>query len=163
MEQMRRWALAALVVALVVAQGCQVEHAPNREQRQEKHMEEVAKKGLPPTPPPKIDDAARVVAACGPAAYDRVLAIYDKRDNGPLRRMVYHGRETVTIDFIPSVPLARKVVEEGPLPQRRLQPLLPRGSVWRFDDAWMQKQEYLTADRIGLYLPCAAKALSYEY
>jgi hypothetical protein len=114
--------------------------------------------------PPKIDDADLVIGRCGRPRSDAVLPIYDKLNNGPVRRMVFHAKRTVTFDFIPSHPIAKVTAVRAPFKRPPVLPRhLPPDSVWRFDDARMDKEEMLTSNRINFYLPCAAAALAKEY
>jgi hypothetical protein len=149
-----------LALACVVLAGCKVEKLPSREQVQQQNQAK-DQAGLTPqvVPSPNIDDAQLVLSACGQPASDQVLAIYNKMNNGPVRRMVYRGRRVLTLDFVPSIPQARAV--KGPM--RAAPPTPPAGSVWRFDEARMEKEELMTSARVGVYLPCAGAALAKEY
>jgi len=114
--------------------------------------------------PPKIDDAQLVMASCGRPRSDAVLPIYDKLNNGPVRRMVYYFHRTVTFDFTPSHPIAKITTLRAPFPRPQVLPRhLPPDSVWRFDEARMDHETMLTSYRINFYLPCAATALKKEY
>ncbi len=112
--------------------------------------------------PGTTDSAQQVMASCGRPSSDTVLAIYDKLNNGPVRRMVYHHLHRVmTIDFTPSHPLKR----DPNAPKHAVPPArLPAGSVWRFDEASVPKElDMITAGRVAVFLPCAGAALRAEY
>jgi hypothetical protein len=112
---------------------------------------------------PNIDDANLVLADCGRPSSDTVLAIYDKMNNGPVRRVVFHTKRLVTVEFIPSHPLA-KGARDAHHKLIKLPTSLPDGSVWRFDDAKVPKElDIITADRLAYFFPCGAKALHPEY
>ena len=144
--------------------GCETERGPSHAE-----LEKLNRPQVYPTPSAfvfsTVDDANRVLQACGRPTYDAILPIYDKLNNGPVRRMVYHGRHDITLEFIPSHPLARVTDQPAPFPHPpiTLPVTLPANSVWRFDDARMQEEDLMISRRIKVYLPCAAGALAYEY
>jgi hypothetical protein len=115
---------------------------------------------------PTVDDAALVMARCGMPATDEVFPIYNHLNNGPVRKVLYRGKHTVLIEFIPSHPILKDTVDQRrPLKGTEGLPKeLPAGSVWRFDAAMMKnEEEAITADRLAFLLPCASKALHPEY
>jgi hypothetical protein len=131
----------------------------------EQQKAEHAQNSLPPNQPlpPQGDDAERVMEACGRPSSDTVQAIYDKLYNGPVRRMVYRGRQVVTLEYIPSLPAAHQTDVPAPFPPGlRASPYPPPNAVWRFQAARMENQEFLTSKRFEIYLPCAAHALADE-
>lgn len=145
--------------------GCRVENAPSRRDRaQEKKAREAETAPLPEVPRhPVVDDAQRVLEACGRPASDTVQPIYDKTYNGPVRRMVFRGRQLVALDYIPSLPEAHVSHIPAPFPPpERASPTPPPGSVWRFQGAFMENREFVTSTRLAIYLPCAAQALADE-
>jgi hypothetical protein len=153
----RLLSLTCLLAFGCLTLGCKEERLPPREQTvhapQTKFIE-----------PPHIDDANLVIARCGHPRSDAVLPIYDKLNNGPVRRMVFRGTRTLTFDFIPSHPIPKITTATAPFPHpQKLPTTLPPDSVWRFDEARLGKQEMLTTNRVKLYLPCAAEALVKEY
>jgi hypothetical protein len=103
-----------------------------------------------------VDEAKMVLRACGEPSIDRVLAVYNRDDNGPIRRMIYTGSQEVTLDFLPSLPLVR---HSSTFNHAVLQPELPQGAVWLFDEGRVEHEELRTSKRLQAYLPCAAKAL----
>ena len=104
------------------------------------------------------DNAAAVLRSCGRPASDHVLAIYNKLNQGPVRRIVYKQKKLVTIEFIPTHPIERSQAK-GHLTAK-----LPAGSVWRFDVAHAPSElDAITAARLQLLLPCAAKPLRSEF
>jgi len=145
---------AVLYVFLCLAlTGCQTERGPTIGE-----LDRLNRPSVAPHPSSlansTVDDAQRVTEACGRPSYD-----------GPVRRMVYHGRHEITLEFIPSRPIARVTDVPAPFPHQPVAlPLeLPANAVWRFDDARMEEEDLLISRRIKVYLPCAANALSYEY
>jgi len=152
---------AAFLISLVlVLSGCQQEHPTSHPQLFEQKAD-----GAPQTNevgPGTTDSAALVMASCGRPGSDTVLAIYDKLNNGPVRRMVYrHLHRVITLDFTPSHPLKR----DPNAPHHAVPtPRLPAGSVWRFDEASVPKEiDMITAARVAVFLPCAGEALKAEY
>ena len=151
-----------LFLASLAAFGCGTNHGPTRaELREQRQLAAVGQASI--VPQPDIDDAELVIARCGRPSYDAILPIYDKLDNGPVRRMIYRGRHALTLEFIPSHPIARFTETPAPFAHGHLPLNLPADSVWRFDDARMQQEEFLTTERINVYLPCASAALRKEY
>jgi len=162
---MRRLGVVPLTLGVLFALGCKPERVPTREQRAEQRQAALAGTPIPAPPPPNVDDAELVTSRCGPPVSDRVLLIYDKINNGPVRRMVYFGKQEITFDFIPSVPRARATPEHETYEHfvEDVRPELPPGAVWRFDDARVRQADLLTSRRLKLYLPCASEALFQEY
>jgi hypothetical protein len=112
---------------------------------------------------PNIDDADLVITHCGRPSSDIVLPIYDKMNNGPVRRIVFHTKRLVTVEFIPSHPITKGTKDAHHKPVK-LPTTLPDGSVWRFDDVKIPKElDIITADRLAYFFPCGAKALHPEY
>jgi hypothetical protein len=106
----------------------------------------------------QTDNADQILQSCGPPSSDQVLPIYNKLNQGPIRRMTFHQRRLVTLEFIPSHPIERTSSNQ------KLTPQLPAGSVWRFDVAVVPKElDMITAARLKLFLPCASKALRNEF
>jgi len=104
------------------------------------------------------DNAAQVIESCGKPSPDQVLPIYNKMNQGPVRRMVYRKQRLVTLEFSPTHPIARADAHH------HLSAQLPAGSTWRFDIAHVPKElDVITAARMELFLPCAAKALRSEF
>jgi hypothetical protein len=153
---------AAFVVSMVlVVGGCQEEHPTSHPQI----FSSAVNPAAPATNevgPGTTDSAAQVMGLCGRPGSDTVLAIYDKLNNGPVRRMVYrHLHRVITVDFTPSHPLKRDPnASRHAVPPARL----PAGSVWRFDEASVPKElDMITAARVAVFLPCAGAALKAEY
>lgn len=139
--------LAAMLAGTILLAGCRVEKLPSREQQQqEKDSKLAAKTSVTEIQVPTTDDAALVIAACGPAASDQVVSINDKTENGTVRRMVYSGSHPTTLDFLP---LQNNSSASN--------------TVWRFNEAIVDNQKLLTAANIRVYLPCAANALAKEF
>jgi hypothetical protein len=144
--------------------GCQVEKNPTRKQvAEEKAAIHASKSAPPPNPTPAINDAALVLETCGRPASDTVVPIYDKLHNGPVRRMVYQGRQLVELEFIPASPVARQTNVEAPFPPGERAPAIaPPDTIWRFQSAHMENREFVTTSRLEIYLPCAAHAMEKE-
>jgi len=153
--------LAATLTAIVCTAGCHVEKMPSREDTK---AQAEAKKNAKwnegtvavPIPSPNTDNAAEVIAACGPAASDQIVTVDDKTESGPVRRMVYsNGRRSTTLDFLP---LQASASSSG-----NRQAAASSNSVWRFNQALVDDQRLLTAANIRVYLPCAANALAKDF
>ena len=143
--------------------GCRVENPPTRREIAQERKVERAQTALPRSQPlaPATDDAERVLEACGRPGSDTVQPIYDKLYNGPVRRMIYRGRQLVMLEYIPSLPVAHQTYTPAPFPpEERASPYPPPNAVWRFQAARMENQEFLTSKRFEIYLPCAAHALA---
>jgi len=139
--------LAALFAGTVLLAGCKVEKLPSREQQQqEKDSKLAAKTSVTEIQVPTTDDAAMVIASCGPAANDQLVTVNDKTGNGTVRRMVYSRGHPITLDFIP---LQKNSSASN--------------TTWRFNEAIVDNQKLLTAANIRVYLPCAANALAKEF
>ena len=146
----------AMLASIVWATGCKVEVLPTREQQKqadEKQKAQDAVKAVPVASGPTTDNAAQVIASCGPAASDEVVNINDKHDSGTVRHLVYrNGPRETTLDFIPM----QTTSSNG-------HPATSSNKVWRFNEARVEDQRLLTAANIRVYLPCAANALAKEF
>ena len=94
------------------------------------------------------DDAQLLLQACGRPRRDQIVQEHNKLHDTVVRKLVYNGREAVTIELIPSQAAAN---------------LLPPNVIWRFSDALMEDQTLLTARDLDPFLPCATRALAHEY
>ncbi len=156
---------AVLMCLLAVScVGCRIEDSPSRrEVAQQGRADRADRIAPPPSHISVVDDAQRVVDACGQPASDTTQAIYDKIYNGPVRRMIYFNRQPIVVEFIPSLPEARLAGHEAPFPPELRAPATPPpGSVWRFQTVRMGEREIMTKTRLSIFLPCAAKALEDE-
>ena len=158
--------ICVVLLCLVAAGslGCRIENPPTRRELAQERKEINAQKAEPPPQRyPVVDDAERVMEACGRPASDTVQPIYDKIYNGPVRRMVYRGRQVVVIEYIPSLPTAHQTDVPAPFPPPERAPAYPPpNAVWRFQSARMENREFVTSTRLEIYLPCAARALRDE-
>jgi len=166
---LRTAAFSLLLLGVASTVGCRVEQAPSRLERAEVHKARLADTPLPVLPQPEVNDAERVMAACGRPGMDWTGPIYSKYYNGPVRRLVYPearngGKREVRLDFIPSRPKAELAYSEAPLPHdEERDAALPPNATWRFQAGQMEEDYILTASRLRVYLPCAAEALKYEF
>jgi len=148
--------LATMLVGIVWAAGCKVEVLPSPEQQKqadEKKKAQEAATAVAPAPVPSTDNAAQVIAVCGPAASDEAVSINDKHDSGTVRHLVYrNGGREVTLDFIPLQ-----------TPSGNGHAAVSSNTLWRFNEARVDNQRLLTAANIKVYLPCAGTALAKEF
>jgi hypothetical protein len=153
--------LAAMLTAIVCTVGCHVEKMPSREEAKDQAEAKKNAKWNAGTvavtiPSPSTDNAAEVIAACGPAASDQIVTLDDKTESGPVRRMVYNnGRHATTLDFLP--------LQTGTSSSGNGQATASSNNAWRFNQALVDDQKLLTAANIRVYLPCAANALAKEF
>ena len=153
--------LAAALTAIVCAAGCHVEKMPSPEETKDQAEAKKNDKWNSGTvavviPTPSTDNAAEVIASCGPAASDQIVTVDDKTESGPVRRMVYNsGKREMDLDFLP---LQTSTSSSG-----NGQAAASPNSVWRFNVAHVDNQRLLTAANIRVYLPCAANALAKEF
>jgi hypothetical protein len=143
--------LAALVAVILVA-GCKVEQMQPRDQPGAKSGAASTEGAVTVVSSPTTDNAAQVIASCGPAGSDQIVNDNDKISNGNVRRMVYNNGRAVTLDFIP---LQSSSTNRNQAP--------PSNTVWRFNQAVVDNQRLVTAANIKVYLPCAATALAKEF
>jgi hypothetical protein len=149
----RRQLMAWTVMGVVCFTGCKVEQMKPRDPAEDKKSAALPNEGVVTVVPgPTTDNAAQVIAACGPAASDELVTVNDKMYAGTVRRMSYNGGRHVTLDFIP--------LQSSP--DNRNQPP-SSNTVWRFNQAVVDDQKLLTAANIRVYLPCAANALAKEF
>src|ERR1700685_4495446 len=88
---------AALVLLLTCLQlaACKTEMLRTKDEK----IKEDAASGqgaVKIVPGADIDDAQLVLRACGQPSADRVFAVYNRSDNGPIRRIVYPGTQEIT-------------------------------------------------------------------
>lgn len=139
--------LVLLLAGVLCAGGCKTEQTGTREEIDDQKNAKLAEgAAVTAVPGPTTDNAAQVIAACGPAVSDQVITVNDKISNGTVRRMIYNNGREVTLDFIP---LQKNSATSS--------------SVWRFNVAVVDNQKLLTAANIKVYLPCAAAALAKEF
>jgi len=148
--------LVAALASVVCTAGCRVERMPTPEQQQQEEAKKNAKlaadAAVSAAPTPTTDNAAAVIAMCGPAASDEIVTVNDKHDSGRVRRLVYRTGREITLDFIPlqtSSGSGHAAASSNP--------------IWRFNEARVENQTLLTAANIRVYLPCAANALAKEF
>ena len=152
----RRVATALLFLTCLGLSACKTEYLRTAEEKMKEDAADPNNR-VKITPGADTDDAAVVLRACGQPATDRVLAVYNRADEGPIRRMVFTGNQEVTVDFLPSLPLVR---HSSTFNHAVLQPELPQGAVWLFDEARVSGEELHTSQRLQPYLPCAAKVIN---
>ncbi len=151
-------------VALLAATGCQTrDPAPRRTAANDPALRRQEALLTPHTlPPPATDEADLVLRACGQPISDKVLPIYSNLEHGPVRQLVFAGRQRVVLEFVPSDPephTGRKLLQPAhPLPP--LTARLPPNTVWDFEEGRMEEEEFLTTTHLAVYLPCAARALA---
>jgi hypothetical protein len=148
----------SLGLALLAPLGCRTEHPPSRQQLESEDVARIAATPVGPSPVSHVDDANRVLARCGSPMSDEVLSVFNKLQNGPMRRMTYTNGQDVTLDFIPAIPVAHASNAQAMM-QRPGGGPVPSPVIWHFNEAHMQQQDMLTAKRLAFYLPCAAAAL----
>ena len=162
-------ASSLLLLGVASTMGCRIEQAPSRMERAEVHQAKLADTQLPILPQPEVNDAERVMAACGRPDMEWTGPIYSKYYNGPVRRLLYRevrtkGDREVRLDFIPSRPKAELAYTEAPLPHEEdRNAALPANATWRFQAGQIEQEYIITAHRLRVYLPCAADALKYEF
>ena len=148
----KRAMLAAMLASVVCAAGCKVEKMPTPEQQQQEDARLAADAAVTAAPTPTTDNAAAVLALCGPAASDEIVTVNDKHDSGRVRRLVYRPGREITLDFIPLLTSSGSG-----------HAATSSNTIWRFNEARVDKQRLLTAANIRVYLPCAANALAKEF
>jgi len=138
--------------------GCKVEWQRSLEQQKQAEAEKNAhiavKTAVVASPVPSTDNAAQVIAACGPAASDQVITVNENNVSGTVRRMVYRSPRETTLDFIPLQTNENSGSGHS---------TAASNTVWRFNVALVDNQKLLTADNIKVYMPCAARALAKEF
>jgi len=145
----------AMLASIVWTAGCKVEELTKREQQEDakKNAHLAVESAITAVPTPTTDNAAAVIASCGPATSDQVVSINDRTESGPVRRLVYgRGSRQTTLDFLPL-----QTNSSGG------HAATPSNTVWRFNQALVDNQRLLTAENIRVYLPCAANALAKEF
>jgi len=152
----RRATTALLLLACLGLTACKTEMLRTKDQKLKEDAADPAN-AVRITPGADTDDAKLILRACGQPSIDQVLAVYNRSDEGPIRRMVFSGTHEVTIDFLPSLPLIRR---SSTFNHAVLRPELPQGAVWLFDEARVAHEEILTSQHLQPYLPCAAKAIN---
>jgi len=143
-----------MLIAIICAAGCKVETQPSDDQlKKQADAKKNADTAVVPLPVPTNDDAALVIAACGPAASDQLVNL--DKNYGTVRRMVYRGSREVTLNFLP--------LQTGTSNSGSGHAAASSNTVWRFNEALVENQKLLTAANIRVYLPCAANALAKEF
>jgi hypothetical protein len=148
--------LAMMLAAVVAAVGCKVEWKRSPEELQKQADSQRAPTAVVELPVPSTDDAALVIAACGPATSDQIMTINDRTSSRQVRRMVYRGGRETTLDFIP-------LQKTNSANNDSAHTAPASNTIWRFDEAVVDNQKLLTAANIRVYLPCAANALAKEF
>jgi len=145
-----------MLASIVWAAGCKVEKLPTPEEQAEadakKNAQLAVNSAVTALPTPTTDNAAAVIASCGPAGSDNIMTINDKYYAGTVRRLVYRSGREITFDFIP----LQTNSSSG-------RPANSSNTIWRFNEAHVENQRLLTAANIKFYLPCAANALAKEF
>jgi hypothetical protein len=148
--------LATLLVSLAWASGCKVEVMQTREQKEQadasKNAQLAVSKATTELPTPTTDNAAQVIATCGPAASDSIVTVDERGVSGAMRKLVYSNGREITLDFIPLQTSSGNGHAAA-----------SSNTVWRFNQARVENQTLLTAANIRVYLPCAANALAKEF
>jgi len=145
--------LAAMLTGIFLTAGCKVERPPAPEPQDVQKKAQADGTAVTVLNTPTTDNAAAVIASCGPAGSDQVITVTDRTATGPVRRLVYgSGQRQTTLDFIP--------LQTG---SGNGQATTSSNTAWRFSQAVVDNQRLVTAANVRVYLPCAANALANEF